>query len=436
MKKHIVLFGAGKSATVLIDFLKNISSAKNWIVTVVDNDLANVQAKVGEHAFTRAKEANVKNQTEREELIKDADIVISLLPPDLHFLIAQTCLALNKNLLTASYVDDNLRSIASEIKQKGLLFLCEMGLDPGIDHMSAMQIIQNIRNEGGKVTSFKSHCGGLVAPESDDNPWHYKISWNSRNIIMAGKAGAVYKENKEIHKKEYTNLFQECGHVNIPGYGEYAYYPNRDSLPYIPLYKLENAHTFMRTTLRHPDFCTGWKNIVDLKFTNEDKMYETDGMTVSTFFKTHFNDHGFNKWLNDLLTTRISYAKRMMENLANMMENEQRTDSGDGSGKGHFLSVDESGNLNTIITDDEKDQLAEKIAAQMHEANLSITQLIFLGLDDETLINKGLCSPADVLQFIVEKKLALQPLDKDLIIMMHEIAFEKGGQKKKLKVIL
>lgn len=433
MQKHIVLFGAGKSATVLIDFLKNLSTEKQWKVSIVDNNLANVQAKVGEHSFTIAKEANVYNEIERVELIKDADIVISLLPPDLHFLIAQTCLALNKSLLTASYVDDNLRGIASEIKNKGLLFLCEMGLDPGIDHMSAMQIFEKIRSEGGKVTSFKSHCGGLVAPESDDNPWHYKISWNSRNIIMAGKDGAVYKENNEVHKKDYKNLFKDCGQVNIPGYGDYAYYPNRDSLSYIPLYQLEDAHTFMRTTLRHPDFCAGWKNIVDLKFTTGDRMYDTDGMSISSFFKKHFNDQGFNKWLNELLTTRISYAKRMMDNLADLMENEQRADLSDTTGKGHFLSVDESGNLKTAVSDDEKEQLAARIVEQMHEANLSISQLIFLGLDDDTLINKGLCSPADILQFIVERKLALQPSDKDLIIMMHEVEYEKDGQKKEIK---
>ena len=161
-----------------------------------------------------------------------------------------------------------------------------MGLDPGIDHMSAMQLIHSIKKQGGTITSFKSHCGGLIAPESDDNPWHYKISWNPRNIIMAGKAGAVYKENDEEVVLKYEQLFSSnCG-VEVPGLGWYAYYPNRDSLGYLSLYDLEDATTFIRTTLRHPDFCFGWKNIIDLKLTDEEKVYETDGLTYLLFLNS------------------------------------------------------------------------------------------------------------------------------------------------------
>ena len=160
-----------------------------------------------------------------------------------------------------------MRSAIFNLKSKieNLLFLCEMGLDPGIDHMSAMKIFDKIHADGGNVISFRSHCGGLVAPESDDNPWHYKISWNPRNILLAGKSGAHYRENGEEKRLKYEELFTAERIVEIPEIGFLCWYPNRDSLSYAPLYGLENAKTFVRTTLRHPDFMYGWKNVIDLK---------------------------------------------------------------------------------------------------------------------------------------------------------------------------
>src|SRR6478672_1110851 len=259
--KHIVLFGAGKSATVLIEYLKEIATENIWQVIVADNNLETAQAKVGEHALVKAVSVNIENADERKELIEQADVVISLMPPHLHYLLALDCLELNKHLLTASYVDEQIKSLQPEIEKRNLLFLCEMGLDPGIDHMSAMQLFHRIKEEGGTITSFKSHCGGLVAPESDDNPWHYKISWNPRNIVMAGKSGAHFRENGEEKRVDYEHLFTNEHQVDIPDLGLLSWYPNRDSLSYAPLYGLENIPTFVRTTLRHPDFMFGWKNI-------------------------------------------------------------------------------------------------------------------------------------------------------------------------------
>jgi saccharopine dehydrogenase-like NADP-dependent oxidoreductase len=140
----------------------------------------------------------VEDAEQRKELIRDASIVISLLPPALHFLVAQDCIEFGKNLLTASYLDEKIKNLSPAIEKKHLLFLCEMGLDPGIDHMSAMELIGRIKKQGGKITSFKSHTGGLVAPESDDNPWRYKISWNPRNVVIAGSTGAIFKENNKL----------------------------------------------------------------------------------------------------------------------------------------------------------------------------------------------------------------------------------------------
>ena len=365
--KHILLFGAGKSATVLIDYLKQIATAKKWQVTIADANLAAVQSKVGNHEWVKAVGVSIENDSERKSLISKADVVISLLPPTLHYQVALDCIAFAKHLLTASYVDDTIKVLADQLKAKGILFLCEMGLDPGIDHMSAMQLIHRIKKEGGRIHSFLSHCGGLVAPESDDNPWHYKISWNPRNVVMAGKAGAVYKEKSKVKSQNYDGLFADCSEVFIEGLGKLAYYPNRDSLSYIPVYALEEADTFIRTTLRHPDFCKGWQLIVQLGLTDEAKMVNTDGLTIAAFLQKCFS------------------------------EKKIRIDADD-----HLLQE----------------------------------QFRFLGLQDESLLNKGICSYADILQSILERKWILQSDDKDMIVMLHEIGYEVNGQKLTLKSTL
>ncbi|MDP1763506.1 MAG: saccharopine dehydrogenase C-terminal domain-containing protein [Sediminibacterium sp.] len=365
--KHILLFGAGKSATVLIDYLKQIATAKKWQVTIADVNLAAVQSKVGNHVWVKAVGVSIENDSERKSLISKADVVISLLPPTLHYQVALDCIAFEKHLLTASYVDDTIKVLADQLKAKGILFLCEMGLDPGIDHMSAMQLIHRIKKEGGRIHSFLSHCGGLVAPESDDNPWHYKISWNPRNVVMAGKAGAVYKEKSKVKSQNYDGLFADCSEVFIEGLGKLAYYPNRDSLSYIPVYALEEADTFIRTTLRHPDFCKGWQLIVQLGLTDEEKMVNTDGLTIAAFLQKCFS------------------------------EKKIRIDADD-----HLLQE----------------------------------QFRFLGLQDESLLNKGICSYADILQSILERKWILQLDDKDMIVMLHEIGYEVNGQKSTLKSTL
>jgi saccharopine dehydrogenase-like NADP-dependent oxidoreductase len=270
--KSIVVFGAGKSSTCLIDYLARICAEQNWILTIGDADAEAMKKKLLKSAVVNPVQVNVENAVERNALIQNADLVISLLPPALHILIARDCLTNSKNLLTASYVDDEIRKLVPGLNDKKLFFLCEMGLDPGIDHMSAMQIIHRIRREGGKISVFRSHTGGLVAPESDNNPWHYKISWNPSNVVKAGSAGAIFKESGEIKKVDYKNLFENPRLVEIKPLGNFAWYPNRDSLAYIPVYGLESANSFIRTTLRHPDFCNAWKNIVKSGLTNDEQL--------------------------------------------------------------------------------------------------------------------------------------------------------------------
>ena len=366
--KHILLFGAGKSATVLIDHLLATAAEENWMVSVVDANREQAESKVAHSPQGRALSFDINDDRLRQEAIAAADIVISLLPPALHIRVAQTCLQEGKNLLTASYIDPAIRELAPAIAERGLLFLYEMGLDPGIDHMSAMRIFHDVKEKGGTVTSFISHCGGLVAPESDNNPWHYKISWNPRNIILAGKAGAHYREHGKEITLPYAELFARERPVAIPGLGRLCWYPNRDSLSYTKLYDLEDTGTFIRTTLRHPAFIGGWNMLIRLGLTDETPQYDTDGKCLGRLLREHLERQGFGDWLEKLLASP--------------------------------------------------------------DADHHREQLLYLGLQDEhTLVNKGLCSAADILQFAVERKLALDPGDKDMIVMLHETEYQLGQRR-------
>lgn len=432
--KRILLFGAGKSATFLIDYLLKNAQSENWQLTVIDADLELAKSKIGSSPNGVPRSFDIINHQERSECIAEADIVISLLPPALHYVVAQDCVQLNKNLLTASYVDENITSLRSEIEKRQLLFLCEMGLDPGIDHMSAMKMIDEIHSNGGRIISFKSHCGGLVAPESDDNPWRYKISWNPRSVVLAGKGGAHYKENGEEKRLRHDELFVPDRVVEIPELGYLSWYPNRDSLSYASLYGLEDTNTFIRTTLRYPDFMYGWKNVVELKLTDETPQYDTDGKLLCDIFKEHMDKNGFGKWLEQKLSERFSQTKEMLNNLVKLMEVEKEVKDENLEIPQEFMTVDEAGNLAEIELDEVKNRAASFLAYKMHEANLTLKQLFFLGLDDkETIVNKGFCSPADILQFALEKKLVLAPDDKDMVVMMHEMKFSVENRDSDIK---
>lgn len=433
--KNILLLGAGKSATSLIDYLKKETGRLGWQLTLADSNLESARAKLGSAPHVTAVAADVQDEMQRRNLIKEADIVISLLPPSLHFLVAKDCLQFEKDLLTASYVDDSIRSLESALSGKGVLFLCEMGLDPGIDHMSAMKLIHQLREKGAKIQSFYSYCGGLVAPESDDNPWRYKISWNPRNVVLAGKSGAIYREGGKEKQMDYEQLFDATRTVKVEGLGRLAWYPNRDSRPYMPIYGLEKVNSFVRTTLRYPEFCFGWKNIIELGLTDETVQYQTDGMSFKQFFQQHLASHGFSEWMERQLTTRFENTQHLLENLMQLLKAEEEAE--DKEETREFMMVDDSGQLEEVNLEEVKNRAAITVAGQMREANLSMKQLIFLGMEDnETLINKGNCSAADVLQLALEKKLALKEGDKDMIVMLHEIEYELKGKKHKTESCL
>jgi len=410
---------------------------ENWHITVVDADLRLAESKIGGSSYGLPLSFDIKNGAQRKKNIAQSDIVISLLPPALHYIVAQDCVELKKDLLTASYADDQIKVLESKIENNNLLFLCEMGLDPGIDHMSAMKMINEIHSKNGRIISFQSHCGGLVAPESDDNPWRYKISWNPRSVVLAGKSGAHYKENGEEKRLQYQELFNPDRIIEIPDLGYMSWYPNRDSLSYASLYHLEEADTFIRTTLRYPDFMYGWRNVIELKMTDETPQYETNGKALYEIFKEHMDKNGFGKWLEQKLTERFSQTKDMLNNLVKLMEAEKEAKNEDLEIPEEFMTVDEKGNITEIELDEVKNRAASFLAYKMHEANLTLKQLFFIGLDDkETIVNKGLCSAADILQFALENKLALKPDDKDMIVMMHEIKFRIQNSESIVKSLL
>lgn len=370
--KRILLFGAGKSATCLIDYLVKELKKNTWHLIVCDADLALASSKIAGAENAGTASINVEDENERKKLIQQADIVISMLPPSLHFLIAKDCVHFSKHLLTASYVDENIRSLEKEITDKKLLFLCEMGLDPGIDHMSAMNMIDSIKERGGTINSFLSHCGGLVAPECDTNPWHYKITWNPRNIVLAGKDGAEYLRENKIENVVYKSVFKNCPPVNVIDNYPLCWYPNRDSLHYIDLYGLQDISTFIRTTLRHPAFCRGWNKFVNMRLT------ATDDYEAIKNCKTYV----------DWLTVKTAP---------------------------YFSNKNWTNYLQMYLTDPFK-----------HEFD---RQMIFLGLRSKESLPENFTCSADILQSLLEEKLAIHPGDKDMIVMLHELEYEAGNKK-------
>jgi len=372
--KKILLFGAGKSSSFLIKYLIQHAAENNWVVQIVDQTTKHIQDKYGVANHLQLFTTDVFNNAERAELIQHAELVISLLPPSLHIVVAKDCLLYAKNLITASYVSDEIKAMDAELKEKKVLFMCEMGLDPGIDHMSAMKIIDEIAKENGEIFEFKSHCGGLVAPESDTNPWHYKISWNPRNVITAGAAGAHFLLNKQEYKIDYPQIFKNNQTIQVNGIGQLAYYPNRDSLSYQALYDLKNVDTLERTTLRYPAYSAAWQYIIDMGLTNEkSKLYDTENLT-------------FEAWLQDVLQTNNVAEK-----------------------------------LNSIFGND--------AASQKLFDYLELTSRQFINIGAQK-------SNADILQSVIEQKWKMQDTDKDMIVMQHEFKYRKAGKATYLKSTL
>ena len=273
--KTILLLGAGLSSSSLIRYFLQHAEKFNWQLRVCDQNLSLVKQKLNGHARGVALSFNALNPEERKEEIKQADLVISMLPARFHVDIALDCIKYKTNLITPSYVSNEMKALHDEAQKAGIVIMNEIGVDPGIDHMSASKILDEIRSKNGEVHSFKSFCGGLMAPENDSNPWNYKFTWNPRNVVIAGQGpAAAFIEEKEYKYIPYGKLFERLEKIEVEGYGTFEGYANRNSLSYRPIYKLDTIPTIYRGTLRRPGFAQAWNIFVELGMTEDSYVLE------------------------------------------------------------------------------------------------------------------------------------------------------------------
>lgn len=371
--KTILIIGAGRSASSLIHYLLEHSSTEDWKIIVGDVSLELARQKIQANRNAKAISFDVTNNQQRENEIRQADIVVSMLPATMHLLVAKECLKFGKHLVTASYVSKDIAALDAEVKNKKLIFLNEMGLDPGIDHMSAMQIIDRIKSENGEVTSFKSYCGGLITPESNDNPWGYKFTWNPRNVVLAGQGSAQFIENGEYRYIPYNRLFTQIETINITGYGNFDAYANRDSLSYRKSYGLDNVATMLRGTLRNSGFCKAWNAFVKL------------GITDDSYIVSECNKLTYAQWINAYLPKGNG---TVLQRLANFLDEEEDSET--------------------------------------------MQKIKWLGITEDSKILLNAVSPASILQELLERKWKLKQNDKDMIVMQHLFKYTIKGKEKKI----
>ncbi len=370
MKKILVL-GAGRSSSALINYLLENSTQYSWSVTVADIDVKHAETSINKHPSGIAISFSIDDEERASDVITEFDVVVSLLPPHLHDRVAVHCVKHAKHLVTASYVSKKMMELDEEARKKNILIMCEIGLDPGIDHMSAMQIIDEVKSKGGKITSFRSSCGGLVAPAYDDNPWHYKISWNPRNVVLAGQATAQYLEHGIKKFKPYHRLFAEAEAIKIKGYGNFELYPNRDSLSYIHTYKLEGIETILRATLRRENYCASWNALIQLGVTD-------DSYTIDVSDQMTYRD-----WLYGYLLPK------------------------------------------------KKDEDVIKTLARtlgLKRTDKIIERLKWLGITNTKKIGARTVTPAQILQSLMEEKWKMKNNDLDMVVMLHEFEYTIGNK--------
>ncbi|MGV3632046.1 MAG: saccharopine dehydrogenase C-terminal domain-containing protein [Bacteroidota bacterium] len=372
--RTILVLGAGLSSSSLIRYLLQNAPEHNWQVRITDQNLETVKQKINGNPHGIALSFNATISSERLPEIEKADLVISMLPARFHVEVARDCIALKKNIITPSYVSPEMRALDAEAKAAGIIILNEIGVDPGIDHMSAMKIIDEIRAEGGLVTSFKSYCGGLISPESDDNPWNYKFTWNPRNVVLAGQgAAARYIEKGEYKHIPYQQVFERLDHIHIPHYGSFEGYANRDSLSYRSVYGLDEIPTIFRGTLRKAGFCKAWDVFVQLGMTDD------------------------------------SYAMEQAETLT------------------------ARNYLNAFLPYDDVLTVEQKLQRFLGDDSEIFDKISWLGFfDNNGIIGFKDATPAQLLEKILVPKWALKPGDRDMLVMYHEFFYELEGEKHKI----
>lgn len=366
-----MIIGAGRSTAYLIKYLAQNSNENNWRVTVYDQDLSLAQARIKSYENCTAKVLDVNNQIERVSAISQADLVISMLPAHMHVGVAMDCVALKKHMVTASYISDGMRELDQAAKDAGVVLMNEIGVDPGIDHMSAMKLIHDVQNRGGKLLQFESFTGGLLAPESEkDNPWKYKFTWNPRNVVIAGSGGAVkFIQEKTYKYIPYHQLFRRTETIDLEGFGRYEGYANRDSLSYRSIYGLDDIPTLYRGTLRRPGFCRAWDVFVKLGATDDSyKIENSDELTY-----------------RDFINLFLAYNPTDSVELKLM----------------HYLKIDQDSDI--------------------------MEKLEWLGIFSDKKVQVKNATPAQILQHILHQKWDLDPDDKDMIVMYHKIGYELNG---------
>jgi saccharopine dehydrogenase-like NADP-dependent oxidoreductase len=372
----ILILGAGRSSSVLIQYALTNAQSLDWAVTVGDVSLTAAEEKIKGHARGQAISFDINDSVNSDRSIRDADIVISILPAHLHVLVAAKCVAFKKHLLNASYVSDEMRALHHDAKKNDVLLLNECGLDPGIDHMSAMQVIDRIHAQGGKLISFESFTGGLIAPETDpENPWRYKFTWNPRNVVMAGQSIAKYIEDAKFKYIPYQQLFQRTTPISVPRLGDFEGYANRDSLKYIDTYKLNDVQTMLRGTLRNKGYCAAWNILVQLGCCDDSYSMEgVDSMTHSSF-------------------------------------------------------------INSFLPSNAKNSVEDTIAKifMLSRTSPEIEKLEWSGFFNGESVGLKEGTPAQITEHILNKRWTLKPTDRDQIVMWHRFRFNSNGSMKEIQ---
>ncbi|MFQ6033358.1 MAG: saccharopine dehydrogenase C-terminal domain-containing protein [Candidatus Bipolaricaulia bacterium] len=278
--KRVLVLGAGLVARPLVQYLLD----QGFHVRVASRTLSKAEGLIGGHPQGEARRLDVTDTATLDKLVEEADLAISLLPYVHHVTVAQLCIKHRKNMVTTSYISEAMRALDQEVKEAGIIILNEIGLDPGIDHMEAMRIIDDVHGNGGKIASFYSYCGGLPAPEANTNPFGYKFSWSPRGVVLAAKNSARYLKDGEEISIPGEELFDHYWTVKIEGLGEFEAYPNRDSIPYIETYGIPEAETMYRGTLRNPGWCATWKRFVELGLLDEEEQ-DLRGLTWAGFMR-------------------------------------------------------------------------------------------------------------------------------------------------------
>lgn len=373
--KNILVIGAGRSATSLIDYLLNYIKNHEVRLTVADASLDLAKSKIkAESEKVKAIELDIFNNEALSEAVSQANIVVSMVPASFHAVVAKQCIQHECHMVSASYQSPEIMGMHQQAKEKGITILKECGLDPGIDHMTAMEVIDHIKDSGGEITSFKSFTGGLIAPESDNNPWHYKFTWNPRNVVLAGQGIARYLENGQFKYVPYHQLFSRTQPITVEGFGAFEGYANRDSLGYRDIYSLQEIPTLIRGTLRKPPYCSAWQHLVSL------------GMTDDTYQMDDIKNWSWRDYTNA------------------------------------FLPYDAE---HTV-----EDKVIRILGIQAEGEDFYLLKWLGLFSDDKIGLATG--SPAQVLQHLLEQKWSLEEGDKDMVVMQHIFDYNHQGTHKRI----